>query len=256
MKIKTQDIKVTLGNNEILKGITINVQNKEFVGVIGPNGSGKTTFLKTIYRALKPLGGCIEFDGQNIDHLSLKETAKKMAVVGQHNFYDFDFSVLEIVLMGRSPHKGMMELDSKEDYEIALNALSRVNMVEFINRGFASLSGGEQQRVILARALTQNAQILVLDEPTNHLDIKYQLQLLDIVKSLNIEVISALHDLNLAAMYCDKIYVINEGKVFAYGKPAEVLTEALIKEVFDVEACVSTHPVNGKLNILYQSNIG
>ncbi|MGL4654814.1 MAG: ABC transporter ATP-binding protein [Sarcina sp.] len=253
MKINTNNLKININKTEIVKGISLDVTDKEFVGIIGPNGSGKTTFLKSLYRVLSPSSGCIYFDGKSIKELKLKETAKKIGVVGQHNFYNFDFTVFQMVLMGRSPHKKLMESDNANDYKIATNALEKVDLLDFAERSYATLSGGEQQRVILARALTQEAKALILDEPTNHLDIKYKLQLLSLVKSLNIEVISAIHDLNLAAMYCDKIYVINKGLVHAFGTPKEVLTPELLKEVFEVDAKISWE---GNIpNIIYKNTL-
>ena len=236
MNIKTENINVTLEKNSILKGINIEVDNKEVVGIIGPNGSGKSTLLKCIYRILKPSEGVIKLDGIDMKNISIKESSKKLSVLSQHNNYNFDFTVKDIVLMGRSPHKKFMERDNKEDYDIVNEALKKVDMLEFKDRSFQSLSGGEQQRVILARALAQQPQCLILDEPTNHLDIKYQLQLMRIVKNLNIEVIAAIHDLNIAAMYCDKIYVLKDGEVIKYGNPKNVLTKELIKEVYEVDA--------------------
>ncbi|WP_330362593.1 ABC transporter ATP-binding protein [[Clostridium] dakarense] len=178
-----------------------------------------------------------------------------MAVVSQHNYYDFDFSVKEIVLMGRSPHKKMMERDSENDYKIMYESLDKVNMLDFKDRIFSTLSGGEQQRIILARALAQKTSCLILDEPTNHLDIKYQLQLMDIVKNLNIEVIAAIHDLNIAAMYCDKIYVLKNGEIVKYGTPKEVLTKKLIKKVYEVDAIVNEDSETGLINILFKRNL-
>ncbi|MDU2197922.1 MAG: ABC transporter ATP-binding protein, partial [Peptostreptococcaceae bacterium] len=244
MRIQTEGVKFDIGNKNILKGISIDVNSKEIIGIIGPNGSGKSTFLKCIYRTLKPSSGIIKLGDINLDGIKLKESAKKMAVVSQHNYYDFDFSVGEMVLMGRSPHKKMMERDSYRDYEIMNDALKRVDMLHFKDRNFNSLSGGEQQRIILARALAQETDCLILDEPTNHLDIKYQLQLMNIVKSLDIEVIAAIHDLNIAAMYCDKIYVLKDGRIVAYGTPKEVLTKELIKEVYEVDAIVNEDKEN------------
>lgn len=238
MNIKTENICVTLDKCNILKDINIQVDNKEFIGIIGPNGSGKSTLLKCIYRVLKPSEGIVRLDNINIKNISVKESSKKLAVLSQHNNYNFDFTVKDIVLMGRSPHKKFMESDNKEDYDIVNKALGEVGMLEFKKRSFQSLSGGEQQRVILARALAQQPKCLILDEPTNHLDIKYQLQLMRIVKSLNIEVIAAIHDLNIAAMYCDKIYVLKDGKIIKQGNPKEVLTRELIKDVYEVDASV------------------
>lgn len=236
MNIKAENINITLEKNNILKDINIEVDNKEVVGIIGPNGSGKSTFLKCIYRVLKPNDGAILLDKVDIKNMTVKESSKRLAVLSQHNNYNFDFTVKDIVLMGRSPHKKFMERDNKEDYDIVNDALKKVEMLEFKDRSFQSLSGGEQQRVILARALAQQPQCLILDEPTNHLDIKYQLQLMRIVKNLNIEVIAAIHDLNIAAMYCDKIYVLKDGEIIKYGNPKEVLTQKLIKEVYEVDA--------------------
>ena len=236
MNIKTENVNVVLEDNNILKDINIEVDNKEVVGIIGPNGSGKSTLLKCIYRVLKPSNGIVKFDYADIKNISVKESSKKLAVLSQHNNYNFDFTVKEIVLMGRSPHKKFMERDNKEDYDIVNDALKKVDMMNFKDRNFQSLSGGEQQRVILARALAQQPKCLILDEPTNHLDIKYQLQLMRIVKSLNIKVIAAIHDLNIATMYCDKIYVLKDGKIVQYGTPKEILTPQLIKNVYEVDA--------------------
>lgn len=255
MRIQTEGVKFDIGNKNILKGISIDVNSKEIIGIIGPNGSGKSTFLKCIYRTLKPSSGIIKLGDINLDSIKLKESAKKMAVVSQHNYYDFDFSVGEMVLMGRSPHKKMMERDSYRDYEIMNDALKRVDMLHFKDRNFNSLSGGEQKRIILARALAQETDCLILDEPTNHLDIKYQLQLMNIVKSLDIEVIAAIHDLNIAAMYCDKIYVLKDGRIVAYGTPKEVLTKELIKEVYEVDAIVNEDKENDMINIFYKPNL-
>lgn len=236
MNIKAENINITLEKNNILKDINIEVDNKEVVGIIGPNGSGKSTLLKCIYRVLKPNDGAILLDNVDIKDISVKESSKRLAVLSQHNNYNFDFTVKDIVLMGRSPHKKFMERDNKEDYNIVNEALKKVDMFEFKDRSFQSLSGGEQQRVILARALAQQPQCLILDEPTNHLDIKYQLQLMRIVKGLGIEVIAAIHDLNIAAMYCDKIYVLRDGEIIKNGKPNDILTQELIKDVYEVDA--------------------
>ena len=251
MEIVTEDIKMNLGGTSILKGINTHIKNKEFVGIIGPNGCGKSTFLKTIYRVLKPDYGCIYIDNQPLHHMVYKESAKKMAVVSQHNNYDFDFTVSEMVLMGRSPYKKNMQRDTKEDYDIIDECLEKVGMSSYKNRIFSSLSGGEQQRIILARALAQKTESMILDEPTNHLDIKYQLQILDTVKDLGITVISAFHDLNIAAMYCDKIYALQDGKVVSYGTPEEVITPEIIRNLFEVESTVNMNE-DGMLHVVFR----
>ena len=250
MNICATDMKMEIGNNEILKGVSIDSKNREFIGIIGPNGSGKSTLLKCIYRILKPNNGCIMLGEEDISKMSVKESAKKLAVVAQHNYYNFDFSVGEVVLMGRSPHKKSLEPDNSEDYDIVNESLEKVGMLGFKNRSFSTLSGGEQQRVILARALAQQTPCLILDEPTNHLDIKYQLSLLNIVKSLNLTIISAIHDLNIASMYCDRLFVMKNGRIVGMGTPQEVLTKEFIKEIYDIDVEI-VYDSKGDLHILY-----
>lgn len=253
MKITTEQLQATLGGSHILKGVSIEVSDKDFVGIIGPNGSGKSTLLKSIYRVLTPQSGTVFLDGNALNSYKPKESARKMAVVAQHNYYNFEFSVQDVVLMGRAPHKKAMERDNADDYRIVREALEKVNMGGFAQRSFSTLSGGEQQRVILARALAQQTQCLILDEPTNHLDIKYQLQLMDIVRSLRLTVVSAIHDLNIAAMYCNKLFVLQNGRIIAFGPPKQVLTREFIRQVYEVEAKLYTDPETGQIHILYES---
>ena len=250
MNIQTDTIQVSFGSKTILHDISLAIQDKEFVGIIGPNGSGKSTFLKCLYRVLQPSGGKIYFDGSELSSLSHRDTALKMAVVAQHSTVNFDFSVLEMVLMGRSPYKGLLDRDKLDDYEIARHALSEVGLSDFESRNFNTLSGGEQQRVILARALAQRTECLVLDEPTNHLDIKYQLELMTIVKRLDATVVSAIHDLNLAAIYCDRIIALKDGHIVCSGTPQDVLSSDTIRHIYGVSAMVQTLP-DGRLNIIY-----
>lgn len=251
MNVTAQNIRKKINDNVILKDISLQCESKKFIGIIGPNGSGKSTLLKCIYRVLKPDCGTILFDDKELNKMTVRESAKKMAVVAQHNYYNFDFTIEEVVLMGRSPHKKSMEKDNSEDYKIVDDALKTVGMISYKGRNFSTLSGGEQQRVILARALAQKTECLILDEPTNHLDIKYQLQLLDIVKKLDLTVISAIHDLNIASMYCDYLYVLKKGQVVAEGNPKEILTVDLIKEVYDVDTNIISDEL-GVTHILYK----
>ena len=250
MNIQTDTIQVSFGSKTILHDISLAIQDKEFVGIIGPNGSGKSTFLKCLYRVLQPSGGKIYFDGSELSSLSHRDTALKMAVVAQHSTVNFDFSVLEMVLMGRSPYKGLLDRDQLDDYEIARHALAQVGLSDFESRNFNTLSGGEQQRVILARALAQRTECLVLDEPTNHLDIKYQLELMTIVKRLDATVVSAIHDLNLAAIYCDRIIALKDGHIVCSGTPQDVFSSDTIRHIYGVSAMVQTLP-DGRLNIIY-----
>ena len=219
MEIQAQSIRLFSWRKRIIDSISLDLKNNEFVGIIGPNGSGKSTFLKCLYRVLKPQSGTVLIDNKPLEKMAYKESARKTAVVAQQNNSAFDFKVLDMVLMGRAPFKGLMESYTDTDISLATHNLEIVGMKEFVHENFSVLSGGEQQRVILARALTQTPRCLLLDEPTNHLDIKYQLQLLDIVKGQACTVCAVLHDLNLACKYCDKIAVIKDGKLFTYGTP-------------------------------------
>ena len=216
MEILAEAVKMFVGNKEILKGIDFSLHNKEFLGIIGPNGSGKSTFLKCVYRVQKPTSGDIYFDGKHLDELSYRESALKLAVVAQHNFYSFDFSVLDVVLMGRSPHKKMLERDNLEDFKIARSALARVGMASFEKRMFSTLSGGEQQRVAIARALAKNPKLLLCDEPTGALDYQTGKQVLkvlqDTCRTQNKTVIVITHNLALTPMG-DKVIKVRSGKI-------------------------------------------
>lgn len=253
--IQTEKLQSILGDNHILKGVDFKAEEGEFVGVIGPNGSGKSTLLRCIYRVLAPTEGAVLLNGKELSQYSVRESARQIAVVAQHNYYNFDFSVREVVLMGRAPHKRTLDRDTAEDYRIVADALETVGMSAFADRSFSTLSGGEQQRIILARALAQQTPCLILDEPTNHLDIKYQLQLMEIVRSLGRTVISAIHDLNIAAMYCDRLYAVKDGKIVASGTPREILTVEFIREIYEVNAELYTDS-KGNIHILYHSSQG
>ena len=248
--ISANNITLRLGKKALFEDVNIKFTEGNCYGMIGANGAGKSTFLKCIYRILKPSEGKILFNGKNIDELSFRQTALDLAVVAQHNFYNFDFKVLDVVLMGRSPHKKILERDNKKDYDIAYKSLEIVGLKDFAKRSFTTLSGGEQQRVILARALTQETESLILDEPTNHLDIKYQLQIMDIVKSLNLTVIAAIHDLNIAAMYCDRLVALKDGQIVGAGKPKDLLTEKFIKDLYEVDTKIEALP-NDNINIRF-----
>lgn len=250
MEIQIKDLTAHIGSKKIIEQINISVQNKEIIGVIGPNGSGKSTLLKCIYRVLSPSCGTILIDNKELHKYSTKESAKKIAVLSQHNYYNFEFTVYDMIMMGRSPHKSALEKTNKKDIEIAEKIIDLVGIRDLVERTFSTLSGGEQQRVILARALVQDTPCLILDEPTNHLDIKYQLQLMNIIKNIDKTIIAAIHDLNIAAMYCDKIYIMKNGKIAGFGTPEQILTEKNIKEIYEVNSTVFKDN-NGKIRILY-----
>ena len=252
MKLSAEHIGVTIGQAQILQGVSLSLETHELVGLLGPNGSGKTTMLKCLYRTIKPSAGEIRIDVGLLPDFSAKETAKKIAVHAQHSPIAFDFTVYDMVLMGRSAYQRPLRDWSKEDHEQVQKALCAVEMEKEGTRMFSTLSGGERQRVLLARALAQNTPCLVLDEPTNHLDIKYQIQLLRLVKQLPCITIAALHDLNLAAMFCDRLYLMHKGRVMAHGSPEQVLTKQNIETVYEVPVTVTKRP-DGRLNILYEA---
>lgn len=251
MNLNVEQLSVSFGEANIVQEVSLKVRNKQFVGLIGPNGCGKSTLLKSIYKVIKPRQGDVFLSELNVMKASPKAVARKLGVVGQFNELSFDFTVREMVAMGRTPHKGMLDTDNREDSDIVAAALRKVNLEGHAGRSYNSLSGGEKQRVILARVLAQQPEFMILDEPTNHLDIKYQLQILNIVKKLDIGILAALHDLTLAAEYCDYLYVMKEGRVAASGKPADILTKELIGEVFDVACETYCNPVTGALGIAY-----
>ncbi|MGU3306786.1 ABC transporter ATP-binding protein [Pseudomonas sp. M5A4_2d] len=228
-----------------LHDASLQVGAGEFVGLIGPNGSGKTSLLRCAYRFSKPQHGDVLLEHQQVWKQRAKWCAQRIAVVLQEFPDAFGLRVDEVVAMGRTPHKGLFDSNTLHDLELIRQALASVGMQNFEEHAFATLSGGEKQRVILARALAQQPQLLILDEPTNHLDPRYQLELLRLVKRLNIGTLASIHDLNLAAAFCDRLYVINHGRIVASGTPHEVLTAELLRDVFGVEALIDTHPLSG-----------
>lgn len=254
MKVEAKNISFGLGGKAIISNINLKAEPGELVGIVGPNGSGKSTLLKNLYQFHQPDSGVVLLNEKEINSLSIKEIAQKMAVVTQESMVQFDFSVREIVEMGRSPHKKALASSTVEDEEIIRKALQKVGLEDFVNRSITTLSGGEKQRVFLARALAQRSQVLILDEPTNHLDIRHQLQLMDLIKTLKNTVLIALHDLNIAAGYCDKIYMLNKGKVVQCGTPEEVFTKKNLEEVFEVQSDIQKYPHSGKLHIIFHSN--
>ena len=249
MRLDAKDVNISISGKPIVQHLSIEVPDRKFSALLGANGSGKTTLLRSIYRTQKMDSGIVRLDDEDITHFPGKKLARNMAVMGQFNQINFDYTVLDIALMGRYPFHSLLE--QERDYEIALEALDKVGMKNYRDRNFQSLSGGEKQRVVLARALTQSPKILILDEPTNHLDIRYRLEILSIIKDLQITVLAALHDLSLAAQFCDHLYLMKQGEIVTQGQPQAVITPENLRRIFDVEACVYPSPINGKLMIQY-----
>jgi iron complex transport system ATP-binding protein len=250
--IEMKGLSYSIGDKDLLKNICMHIDHGKMVALVGPNGSGKSTLLKNIYRVLKPTAGDIFIDGKDQGAYNHREMAMKMSVVSQEDIGShFDFSVIEIVMTGRFAHKGLLDNHSDLDMEKALSALEKVDMRDFHDRSYLSLSGGEKQRVMIARAICQDASIMILDEPTNHLDIKHQLAIVSYIKELGITTFLAVHDINIAANVCDALMVLKAGELKYYGKPEEVLTKEVLSEVFDVDAYIVENKETNKRNILF-----
>ena len=243
MNVDIASVSVAIQSKRIIEGISLRIQPGQIIGLVGPNGSGKSTLLRTVYRMLKPDAGYVRLAGDDVWKLSARESARRTGVVVQETPSDFEFTVREVVQMGRTPHKGVLALDTKADAELVRDALARVQMTGFDERLLSTLSGGEKQRVVIARVLAQQPQLLVLDEPTNHLDIHHQLEILELVRGLGITTLVTLHDLNLAALYCGYTYVLHQGSIVAEGAPETALTRTVIQQVFRVDVVQTRHPV-------------
>ena len=254
MRLQVDHVSWSVDGRPILRDVSLAVEPGSITGLIGPNGSGKSTLLRCIYRALKPDSGSITLDGNDLIRMNSQETARRVAVVLQEYPSDFQFTVGEIVSMGRNPHKGMFDRDTSADRGIIRDALARVGLAGFSHRNFNTLSGGEKQRVVIARAVAQQAGFLVLDEPTNHLDIRYQLETMELVRELGLTTLAALHDLNIAADYCDFMHVIDGGRIVASGRPSEVLQPDIIAEVFRVGALVGVDSLTGRPRVSFYLN--
>jgi len=251
IKIKVENLKFSIDKKEILKDISFEVPRGSFVGIIGPNGCGKSTLLKNIYRLYKPNSGRIVLDNKDLSKMKDKDCAKEIAVLAQESSSQFDFTVEQIVKMGRYLYKSVFEDYSKSDIQMVKDMLEKVGLNNYSDRSFSNLSGGEKQRTLIARALVQNTDFLILDEPTNHLDIGYQIQLMDLIKSLNITTLSAIHDMNLASMYCDYLIVMKDGQIKNFGKVKDVINSNMLKEIFGVNAYVGVNPINNKLQVSF-----
>ena len=241
----------------IIKDFSLQVKKGDFIGVIGPNGSGKTTLLRLLSKALTPQKGNVAFEGKDIAGMDLKDFSQSVAFVAQDTVINFSFTVFEIVLMGRIPHLKRLQRQTKEDYLTAEKTLSMTDTLHLKEKNIDELSSGERQRVIIARALAQEPLLLFLDEPTSHLDIGHQIQILDLLKRLNrqnnLTIVMVLHDLNLASEYCNRILLLNEGRIFKEGPPPEVLTYQNIEAVYKTVVVVNSNPINSKPYVLLVS---
>lgn len=252
--LSVDGVECRYGSVKILENVSLSVNEGDFVGILGPNGSGKTTLLKSISRTLKPYKGTILLDKTDIYSMKSVDLAKHMAIVPQESNIGFSFTALDIVLMGRNPHMKRFQMESEKDMTIVRKAMNRTNTWHLADRPINELSGGEKQRVVIARALAQEPQVLLLDEPLTHLDMINQLEIMDLVKELcakeHLIVLAVIHDLNLAARYCTSAILLKNCKVFAAGTLEQVLTSENIKSVFHVDAIVKKSPVTNSPYII------
>ncbi|MBM7439547.1 ABC transporter ATP-binding protein [Streptomyces sp. HB132] len=239
------------GGRIVLDGVSVAPPPGTTVGLLGPNGSGKTTLLRVMAGVLAPGAGVVTLDGRTLAETGRRGVARRVAVVDQHAVTQVDLSVLDVVRLGRIPHRRAWSASGPEDEDAVREALARTGLADRAAQSWHTLSGGERQRVQIARALAQQPRELLLDEPTNHLDIQHQLDLLSLVAALPVTAVIALHDLNLAAMFCDRVTVMKDGRVVAGGTPSEVITEDLIAEVYRVRAVVTPEGPQGRPSVRF-----
>lgn len=252
--VRVENLNFSYGDRKILKDICAGFKPGMVCGLLGPNGSGKTTLLKNIASILKPEKRAVYINSKDISKMTPLEIAKAMALVPQNTYIDFDFTVEDIVMMGRTPYIKGFSGESREDREIVQWALETARIYHLKDRSIKSISGGELQRVVIARALAQRTQIILLDEPVSQLDIHHQLSIMETLSRLsheqNLTIVTVLHDLNLAAEYCDSIYLLKEGRIVCGGSPKEVLTYDTIESVYDIVCLVHENPVSKKPHII------
>lgn len=252
--ITIQGLSFAFEQEKILMDIDLKIDRGKFYSILGPNGSGKTTLIKNICKTLSTKHGSIYVGEKDIKGLGRREMATEMALVPQNTTVEFEFSALDIVLMGRTPYISRFSRESEEDLNIARKAMEATNTWQFRHKSINSLSGGERQRVIVARAITQATDIILLDEPISSLDIYHQVEILNTLKELNLKksitIIAVLHDLNLAAAYSDQIIMMHQGRIHSQGEPEKILDKEKVKEVYGIDVHVIKNPVSGKPHVI------
>ncbi len=256
--IDAQGLQFSYGRELVIDDVSLTLAPGEMLGVIGPNGSGKSTLLRLLSGVLQPAGGKVRLQGRALSTFSRRELGQAIAVVPQDTVIEFPFSVTEVVLMGRSPHLGGFAFEGDRDLAVARAAMQRTGVLHLAQRSIHELSGGERQRVILARALAQEAPIMLLDEPGAFLDIRHEVEIYDLLDDLRHEgrsILTVLHDLNLAALYCDRVALLKAGRLVRLGPPSEVITYATLTEVYETEVYVDLNDVTGAVNVLPLSRV-
>lgn len=251
MKVRVEQVCYRYENRDVLKEIDFALPKGKITGLVGPNGSGKTTLLKLLSKTLPLQKGKISIEDAYVHQLSSRELSHLVSVVSQDKDVSFDFTVADLVMMGRYPYKKLFETESQSDMVIVDQALDDMDLLEHKDRYFQSLSGGEQQRALIARTLAQQTDLIILDEPTNHLDIYHQIQLFQLFQQLGVTVCAGVHDLNFALTYCDYLLVMKDGELLAKGKPADILTVELIEQVYQVKTDIVYHEASQKKVIVY-----
>ena len=250
--ISAQGLTYEVDAKRLLDGVSLHADRGQIVGLVGPNGAGKTTLLRALSGILRCQEGVVRFNGVDVAHQSSRALAASVALVPQIAPYTHGFNVIELVLMGRYPHLGRFQIEGREDNRIARDAMRLTETEQFADRTLDTLSGGERQRVFIARALTQQPRVLLLDEPTTNLDVLHQLKVLDVVRRLvddGLTAIAAIHDLNMAARYCDRLVLLSGGRVLAEGPPDQVLSPETMESAFGVRAAIHRDPVTGSLAV-------
>ena len=242
--ISLKDVRYQIKDKVILNDVSLDFSDRRLTGIIGNNGSGKTTLLRLILGAISLTSGKIEINERNISSYKRKELARMIAILSQNTFSDFSFPCQEVAMMGRNPHRGRFQPFTAEDHEITIESMRLTDTYKFKDRLITQLSGGEEQTVFLARALTQTPRFLLLDEPTSHLDIYHQIRILELVKSLTTKMgaVIVIHDLNMAARFCDQLILMSEGQIVSQGIPEEVLTPPNIERVFNIRSVTRYDP--------------
>lgn len=246
MLLRVLGVSFSYGEASVLEEADLTVESGQIVGIIGPNGAGKTTLLRLVSGYLKPRLGRLLLEDQDLSRLTSRELARKVAVVPQQAPSEFEFTVADVVRMGRNPHLGLLQPLSAEDESVVASALERTGLAALRDRPFTQLSGGERQRVLVARAIAQQPRLLLMDEPTAHLDLHFQIVTMRLVRSLGVAALTVMHDLNLAAAFCDRMVMMKAGKIVASGTVEELMTPDRIHEVFGIEATVARHPRSGR----------
>jgi iron complex transport system ATP-binding protein len=257
-KLEVKGVTLSYNHAPVVDSVSFQLQPGELVGLIGPNGCGKSTIIKALSRVLGLRSGEIRLDGKEIKHISHSELAKVIGVVPQNPNLPETFTVMEVVLLGRNPHLGWLRSESTHDFAIARQAMEQTGVAELADRKIGELSGGEKQRVTIARVLAQQPQAILLDEPTANLDIAHQIEVLNLMKGLcherKLAVLIALHDLNMAAQYCDRLILLKKGRLYAQGVAQQVITSDNIKEVYGAGSTVYPHPENQLPVVLLTAN--